>query len=138
MSKCPKCGAPASHGPPDGDFQYDNSKLKALEKENGWLKEQLAIAAHAHEKLTGGTSPFGEKAKNLILAAFEGATFSPENLHMKGVPKKPVPLKPGDPGYYCDVCPHAMFLHNPDGSCPCGSNCAVRRENERVEPRNQM
>ena len=88
MSKCPKCGAPASHGPPDGDFQYDNSTLKALEKENAWLKKQLAIAAQAHEKLTSGTSPFGEKAKNLILAAFEGATFSPENLHMKGVPKQ--------------------------------------------------
>jgi hypothetical protein len=28
---------------------------------------------------------------------------------------------------WCDVCPHAMHLHNPDGSCPCGINCAERR-----------
>lgn len=30
---------------------------------------------------------------------------------------------------YCEVCPHAIFLHNPDGSCPCGIDCAsIRRD----------
>lgn len=30
---------------------------------------------------------------------------------------------------YCDVCPHAVHLHNADGSCPCGKDCAsVRRD----------
>jgi hypothetical protein len=31
------------------------------------------------------------------------------------------------PPEFCDVCPHALLFHNPDGSCGCGVNCAVDR-----------
>lgn len=34
---------------------------------------------------------------------------------------------PSDPDYFCDQCPHARHLHNLDGSCPCGTNCAALR-----------
>lgn len=32
--------------------------------------------------------------------------------------------KSGKPDY-CEACPHALYLHNPDGSCGCGVNCAA-------------
>jgi hypothetical protein len=35
--------------------------------------------------------------------------------------------KPGS-GYWCDVCPHPVAFHNPDGSCGCGMNCGRTRE----------
>jgi hypothetical protein len=31
------------------------------------------------------------------------------------------------PPEYCDVCPHALFLHNEDGTCGCGINCPAER-----------
>lgn len=31
------------------------------------------------------------------------------------------------PTEFCDVCPHALALHNPDGSCGCGMDCATIR-----------
>ena len=43
--------------------------------------------------------------------------------------------QPSDPGYYCDVCPHAMMLHNPDGSCGCGMDCAkIRGRRKAAKP----
>ncbi len=79
----------------------------------------------------------------LQIPTLEGThTANPGDWIIKGVkgefyPCKPdifaatydeVPLSPSDPGYYCDQCPHAVALHNPDGSCPCGSNCAEQRK----------
>jgi hypothetical protein len=35
------------------------------------------------------------------------------------------------PVEFCDVCQHAMHLHNPDGSCGCGMDCkTIRGEKE--------
>lgn len=31
------------------------------------------------------------------------------------------------PVEYCDICPHAVHLHYPDGSCGCGMDCANER-----------
>ena len=28
---------------------------------------------------------------------------------------------------WCDQCPHAVALHNPDGTCGCGIDCARQR-----------
>jgi hypothetical protein len=28
---------------------------------------------------------------------------------------------------FCDICPHNLALHNPDGSCGCGMDCARER-----------
>lgn len=28
---------------------------------------------------------------------------------------------------FCDVCPHNLALHNADGSCGCGMDCAAIR-----------
>lgn len=41
----------------------------------------------------------------------------------------PMPTKP-DNSEFCDVCPHAKAFHNPDGSCPCGMNCAEVRKSQ--------
>jgi hypothetical protein len=32
---------------------------------------------------------------------------------------------------FCDVCPHNIALHNADGSCGCGMNCAAIRADTR-------
>lgn len=29
---------------------------------------------------------------------------------------------------FCEQCPHAVALHNPDGSCGCGIDCAAQRK----------
>lgn len=44
MNKCPKCGAPARHMPPDGDFRYDPPALRAATSPAGDLVEQEPVA----------------------------------------------------------------------------------------------
>lgn len=46
----------------------------------------------------------------------------------QGMASSGEPLKPEDPGYYCEVCPHAMFLHDSAGDCGCGVHCSAERE----------
>lgn len=36
-----------------------------------------------------------------------------------------------EPGF-CDVCPHAVALHNPDGSCGCGLDCDALRKGQKA------
>lgn len=58
----------------------------------------------------------------------ENARLEKQYRERRDVPMANVaPKKPDDPDYYCDQCPHARHLHNPDGSCPCGVNCAAKR-----------
>lgn len=40
--------------------------------------------------------------------------------------------KPGPP-QWCDVCPHPLGLHNPDGTCGCGTDCVLIRS-QRTTP----
>lgn len=42
------------------------------------------------------------------------------------------PLKPNLEIMYCDICPHPLWIHNPDGSCGCGMDCQNER-NRRKE-----
>ena len=42
-------------------------------------------------------------------------------LDLAALPAHPPAPPEDEPGYYCDECPHAMFLHEDDGSC--GGGC---------------
>lgn len=65
----------------------------------------------------------------------ENARLEKQYRERRDVPMVNVaPKKPDDPDYYCDQCPHARHLHNPDGSCPCGVDCATRRRRNEQEP----
>lgn len=45
-------------------------------------------------------------------------------------PRAPAAPHPGlptsGPPAWCKVCPHPVGLHNPDGSCGCGMDCAAQ------------
>lgn len=50
---------------------------------------------------------------------YEGSQFVAKANEPKIEPKEEIA--------FCDMCPHAMHLHNPDGTCPCGINCPAER-----------
>jgi len=66
-----------------------------------------------------------QAARRIVQKECDGLTAM-EDFTAEAVQAASDPTK--QPGYYCDVCPHAMALHNPDGTCPCGTDCPAERK----------
>lgn len=85
-----------------------------------------ATATQAVIKMIFTFEPYASPV-SVLRAIEEPNTLLSEDYKAK---EESVENKEYPPDYYCDECPHARHLHNPDGSCPCGIDCANRRMNK--------
>lgn len=87
MSACLKCGAPAKHSAPDGDFTYDSSILRACLAREATMANRASAAEAEVERLKGVLESIDAVAVDF--GYYEAAARTMKELALKALEAKP-------------------------------------------------
>lgn len=84
----------------------------------------MSSVDNAFDDVTDGQMTLSEKLKELATSRATDEDRLQVLIHLTAELAQKIEPPPVE---FCDICPHALAFHNPDGSCGCGMDCANER-----------